>query len=101
MIALAAREKGIAVFSVCDTSKFICENCLAPEHEHSTAELWFDAPVEVSITNKYFESTPLAWFTGIVAEHGILSSDEAAHWAEAVSIDRRLVEAPRAGREIK
>lgn len=101
MIALAAREKGIRVFSVCDTSKFICEDCLAPEHEHPAAELWRDAPAEVIITNKYFESTPLAWFTGIVTEHGVLSSDEAAQQAEGVSIDRRLVEAARAEREVK
>lgn len=101
MIALAAREKGIRVFSVCDTSKFIREDCLAPEHEHPAAELWPDAPAEVSITNKYFESTPLAWFTGIVTEHGILSSKEAAQRAEEVSIDSRLVEAARGEREIK
>jgi len=101
MIALAAREKGIRVFSVCDTSKFICEDCLAPEREHPAAELWFDAPPEVSITNKYFESTPLAWFTGIVTEHGVRSSDEAAQLAEAVSIDRRIMEAARGEREIK
>ena len=101
MIALAAREKGIRVFSVCDTSKFICEDCLAPEQEHPTSELWRDAPAEVIITNKYFESTPLAWFTGIVTEHGVLSSEEAAQRAEAVSIDRRLMEAAGAEREIK
>lgn len=101
MIALAAQEKGIRVFSVCDTSKFIREDCLAPEREHSKAELWRDAPAEVIITNKYFESTPLAWFTGIVTEHGVLSSDEAAQLAEAVSIDRRLMEAAGAEREIK
>jgi translation initiation factor 2B subunit (eIF-2B alpha/beta/delta family) len=101
MIALAAREKGIRVFSVCDTSKFIREDCLAPEHEHPTAELWPDAPAEVIITNKYFESTPLTWFTGIVTEHGILSSNEAAQRADEVSIDRRLVEAARGEREIK
>ncbi|HXF40160.1 MAG TPA: hypothetical protein VN687_10650 [Blastocatellia bacterium] len=101
MIALAAQEKGIRVFSVCDTSKFICEDCLAPESEHPAAELWLDAPAEVNITNTYFESTPLAWFTGIVTEHGILSSKEAAQLAEAVSIDRRLVEEARAEREIK
>ena len=101
MIALAAREKGIRMFSVCDTSKFIREDCLAPEHEHPTAELWPDAPAEVIITNKYFESTPIAWFTGIVTEHGILSSNEAAQRADEVSIDRRLVEAARGEREIK
>ena len=89
------------MFSVCDTSKFICEDCLPPEHEHPAPELWLDAPAEVIITNKYFESTPLALFTGIVTEHGILKSDEAAQRAEAVSIDSRLVEAPGAEREIK
>jgi translation initiation factor 2B subunit (eIF-2B alpha/beta/delta family) len=92
MIALAAREKGIRVFSVCETSKFICEDCLPREHEHPAAELWPDAPAEVSITNKYFESTPLSLFTGIVTEHGILSSDQAAQGAVEVSIDGRLVE---------
>jgi translation initiation factor 2B subunit (eIF-2B alpha/beta/delta family) len=101
MIALAAREKGIRVFSVCDTSKFICEDCLALEREQPTAESWFDAPAEVGITNKYFESTPLAWFTGIVTEHGILSSNEAAQRADEVSIDGRLVEASRGECEIK
>jgi len=101
MIALAARETGIRVFSVCDTSKFICEDCLAPERDHPAAELWPDAPAEVGITNHYFESTPLAWFTEIVTEHGVLSSDEAAQRAAEISIDRRLVEAAGAEREIK
>jgi translation initiation factor 2B subunit (eIF-2B alpha/beta/delta family) len=89
------------VFSVCDTSKFIREDCLAPEHEHPAAELWPDAPAEVNITNKYFEATPLSLFTGIVTEHGILSSKEAAQRAAEVSIEGRLVEASRGAREIK
>ena len=101
MIALAAREKGIRAFSVCDTSKFICEDCLAPEREHSNAELWPDAPPEVNITNHYFESTPLSLFTGIVTEHGILSSKEAAQRADEVSINRRLADALKGEREIK
>ena len=101
MIALAAREKGIRMFSVCDTSKFIREDRLAPEHEHPAAELWPDAPAEINVSNKYFESTPLAWFTGIVTEHGFLSIKEAAQRAAEVSIDGRLVEAPGGGREIK
>jgi translation initiation factor 2B subunit (eIF-2B alpha/beta/delta family) len=101
MIALAAREQGIQVFSVCDTSKFICEDCLPPEQEHPAAELWPNAPAEISITNRYFESTPLALFTGIVTEHGILSSNQAAQQAAEVSIEGRLVEASRGAREIK
>jgi len=101
MIALAARDKGVRVFSVCDTSKFICEDCLAPEREHPAAELWPDAPAEVCITNNYFESTPLALFTGIVTEHAILSSNQAAQRADEVSIDGRLVEALRGECEIK
>ncbi|HXU09353.1 MAG TPA: hypothetical protein VN743_10190 [Blastocatellia bacterium] len=101
MITLAAREKGIRVFSVCDRSKFIREDCLAPEREHPGTEVWPNAPAEVSIRNEYFESTPLAWFTKIITEHGPLSSEEAAQRAEKESIDSRLVEALNAEREIR
>jgi translation initiation factor eIF-2B subunit delta len=101
MIALAARERSVPIFAVCDTSKFIREDCLAEEREHPSAELWPDAPTEVSLTNRYFESTPLAYFTRIITEDGPWSSEEVARRAEDESIDNMLLEALNAEREIK
>lgn len=95
MIALAARERGLPLYAVCDSSKFIREDYFGATIRHlgSPDELWPDAPRGVVVVNRYFEPTPLACFTGIVTEAGVLSITEAARRAEEASIDNALVNA--------
>ena len=95
MIALGARERGLPVYSLCDSSKFISEDYpgSAIRGLQSASELWREAPQGVDVVNRYFEPTPLACFTGIVTEDGVLAIQEAVSRAEEASIDRGLVNA--------
>ena len=95
MIALAARERGLPVYALCDTSKFIREDYFGPGIRDlgGANELWLEAPRGVAVVNRCFEPTPLAFFTGIVTEDGALSIKEVARRAEQASIDKELVNA--------
>lgn len=95
MIALAARERGLSLHAVCDGSKFISEDFFGSPIRRSgnAGELWPDAPGGVAVDNRYFESTSLQSFAGIVTEDGALSIDEAARRAEEASIDIGLAAA--------
>ena len=95
MIALAARERGLPLYAVCDSSKFIRADYLGPaiRHTPSPDELWAHAPRGVAVVNNYFEPTPLTFFTGIVTEYGTLSVIEASRRAEHASIDDELLRA--------
>jgi translation initiation factor 2B subunit (eIF-2B alpha/beta/delta family) len=93
MIALATRERGLPLYALCDSSKFISKNYLgfSTDHQSRGEELWPNAPTGVEVINRYFEPTPLAHFTGIVTDDGLLSSESAASLAENASIDSVLV----------
>jgi translation initiation factor 2B subunit (eIF-2B alpha/beta/delta family) len=95
MIVLAARERDLPVYSLCDSSKFICRDYsgLANRDAPPAAELWPDAPPGIALTNRYFEPTPLAYFTGIITEDGVLTIEEAARRAGQASIENELVDA--------
>jgi translation initiation factor 2B subunit (eIF-2B alpha/beta/delta family) len=95
MVALAARERGLPLYAVCDSSKFIRVDYLgsAIRRTLSPDELWPNAPRGVAVVNNYFEPTPLEFFTGIVTEDGTLSVTEAARRAEHASIDNELLRA--------
>lgn len=93
MIALAARERRLPVYALSDTTKFInpagfpCEG----EDKRSGDEIWPDAPAGIRVVNRYFEPTPLDYFTGIVTEEGILSPEAARKRAETSLIDSALL----------
>jgi ribose 1,5-bisphosphate isomerase len=95
MIALAARERGLPVYALCDTSKFIRDDCfgLGIRDLGGANELWPAAPRGVAVVNRCFEPTPLAFFTGIITEDGALSIEEVARRAEQAAIDKELVNA--------
>jgi translation initiation factor 2B subunit (eIF-2B alpha/beta/delta family) len=95
MIGLAARERGLPFYAVCDSSKFINADyrCRPVRNEGSINLLWPDAPAEVLVVNGYFEPTPLALFSGIITEDGVLSTEEASRRAERASIEKQLLEA--------
>lgn len=101
MIVLAARERGLPVYALCDSSKFIAADYCAAvaRDEREGNELWPGAPEQVTIVNRYFEPTPLAYFTGIVTEDGVLTAPEVARQAGTVGIDAILRAALEALRE--
>jgi len=82
LIALAAREQGVAVYAICDSSKFISSAHTLPE-ARDPGELWSDPPSGVSLLNRYFEPVPLNYFTSIISEVGMLRPEAASRQAEA------------------
>jgi len=97
MIALAARENGLPVYALADTTKFI-NSIVVPEDvrdERSAGEIWPDPPRGVRVVNRYFEPTPLDHFTGIVTEEGILLPRDAGERAKSTSLDQVLIKALR------
>jgi translation initiation factor 2B subunit (eIF-2B alpha/beta/delta family) len=95
MIAVAARERGLPIYALCDTSKFIAADYLADviRDRRDASELWPDAPEGVAVVNSYFEPTPLAYFTGVITEQGVLSDTDASMFAGKACMDPMLVEA--------
>jgi translation initiation factor 2B subunit (eIF-2B alpha/beta/delta family) len=87
MITLAARERGVPVYALCDTSKFTCavETPGSKSESRNRDELWPDAPENVLVLNRYFEPTPLIYFTSIITEDGPLQPEQARLRAEAKS----------------
>jgi translation initiation factor eIF-2B subunit delta len=83
MIALAARQAGIPVYCLADTSKFIgLLQTIRRRSDLPDAEVWPDHPAGISIMNRYFEEVPIELFTAIVTESGPLEPTEAARVAE-------------------
>jgi translation initiation factor 2B subunit (eIF-2B alpha/beta/delta family) len=72
-LAQIARHAGIPMFSLCTSGKFLpaAAASLLRLADHPGQEVWPDAPPGISIRNRYFETTPLPLFTGIISEHGI------------------------------
>lgn len=94
MIALSARERGVPIYAVCDTSKFVGVDYLADviRDQRDPGELWPDAPEGVSVQNSYFEPMPLAFCTGVLTERGALSDSEASACARDAYVDPVLVD---------
>jgi translation initiation factor 2B subunit (eIF-2B alpha/beta/delta family) len=94
MIALAARERGVPIYAVCETSKFVAADYLADviRDQRDPRELWPDAPEGIAVSNSYFEPTPLAFFNGVITERGALSGSEASACAREADIDPGLVD---------
>ncbi|HXG90820.1 MAG TPA: hypothetical protein VNN73_00430 [Blastocatellia bacterium] len=93
MIALAARERAVPVYSLCDTSKFIAHDFGSANEQRSGDELWPGAPKGIVVINRYFEPTPLEYFAGVVTEDGALPSDEIARRARLIEIHQALLDA--------
>ncbi len=95
MIALAARELNIPVYALSDTSKLINADLLsgAEGDLHSPSELWPDPPGGVVIVNRYFEPTPLRYFTKIITEDGLLDPEETRKRAEGKRLNKVIRDA--------
>jgi translation initiation factor 2B subunit (eIF-2B alpha/beta/delta family) len=72
-LALLAQQAGIPIFSLCSSNKFLpaAAASLLQFVDRPSQEVWPDAPPDVSIRNRYFETIPLPLCSGIISEHGI------------------------------
>lgn len=94
MIALAARDRGMPIYAVCETTKFVASDYLADVigDQRDPLEVWPDAPEGVALENRYFERMPLGLFTGFVTERGALSASEASTCARKADLDPGLAD---------
>ena len=76
-LAQLARLQGIPCFSLCAASKFLPAAAAALLHitEHPDQEVWPEAPAGLAISNRYFDTTPLALLSGIVSDQGIYTPE--------------------------
>ena len=95
MITLAARELSLPVYALSDTSKLINADMFsgAEGDLHSADELWPAPPNGVVIVNRYFEPTPLHYFTKIITEDGLLDPEEVRRRAEGSRLNKALRDA--------
>ncbi len=72
-LALTARHVDIPCYVVADRHKWFPAAVATPQFAQPKpgAEVWPDPPEGVSIWNAYFERTPMALFSGIIAEDGL------------------------------
>jgi translation initiation factor eIF-2B subunit delta len=82
MVALAARDRGIPIYCLADTTKFIAhKRAVAQRSDPPGSEVWPGHPSGISIINRYFEEVTIDLFSGIVTESGSLGPKEAARVA--------------------
>jgi translation initiation factor 2B subunit (eIF-2B alpha/beta/delta family) len=89
---LAAREAGVPVWVLSDSTKFLPEELAAPfwrPSEGPVAQVWKRAPRGVQVRNPLFEHTELA-HAKVITEAGSLEPVEVRQAVEAVRISPRL-----------
>jgi translation initiation factor 2B subunit (eIF-2B alpha/beta/delta family) len=72
-----AQLQGIPCFSLCAANKFLptAASVLLRIAEHPGQEVWPEAPEGLTISNRYFDTTPLALLSGIVSDQGIYTPE--------------------------
>ena len=76
-LAQLARLQGIPCFSLCAANKFLPTAATALWHitDHPGQEVWPEAPDGLVLSNRYFDTTPLALLSGIVSDQGIYTPE--------------------------
>src|SRR5262245_39454023 len=72
-----AQMQGVPCFSLCAANKFLptAATTLLRITEHPRQEVWPEAPDGLVISNRYFDTTPLALLRGIVSDQGIYTPE--------------------------
>src|SRR5262245_3745674 len=72
-LAQLAQLQSVPLYSLCTASKFLPATATALWRivDHPGEEVWPDAPKNLSISNRYFDATPLRLLSGIVSEQGL------------------------------
>ena len=76
-LAQLAQLRGVPCFSLCTANKFLptAATALLRIAEHPGQEVWPEAPNGLTISNRYFDTTPLALLRGIVSDQGIYTPE--------------------------
>jgi translation initiation factor 2B subunit (eIF-2B alpha/beta/delta family) len=76
-LAQLAQLQGIPCFSLCAANKFLptAATTLLRITEHPGQEVWPEAPGSLAISNRYFDTTPLALLSGIVSDQGLYTPE--------------------------
>jgi translation initiation factor 2B subunit (eIF-2B alpha/beta/delta family) len=76
-LAQLAQLQGIPCFSLCATNKFLptAATTLLRITDHPRQEVWPEAPDGLAISNRYFDTIPLALLSGIVSDQGIYTPE--------------------------
>jgi len=87
LVALAAKDKGIPFYSVCELSKFNVRNYLGEEpvlEEKEPSEV-LDTPLAgVTVRNVYFDVTPAKLVSAIITEEGIITPENVPQYMEKI-----------------
>jgi translation initiation factor 2B subunit (eIF-2B alpha/beta/delta family) len=69
--------QGVPCFSLCAANKFLptAASVLLRIAEHPGQEVWPEAPDGLTISNHYFDTTPLALLSGIVSDQGLYTPE--------------------------
>lgn len=71
-LALIANHESIPLYALCSTKKIMPAQIKPPDESlRDTNEILKDTTAGLSIENRYFDTTPLHFFTGIITEKGI------------------------------
>jgi len=93
-IALAAGARGVPMYALCGSEKFLPPGYAPPAQTRWPAEqIWAEAPASLAITNLYFDSTPLAALAGIVTEQGVQPTEGIVAWLAATKLHPALRQA--------
>ena len=76
-LAQLTHLQGLPCFSLCAANKFLPTAATALLHivNHPGHEVWPDAPNHLAISNRYFDTTPLALLSGIVSDQGVYTPE--------------------------
>lgn len=81
VLALAAQQSGVSLYSLCSSKKFLPSGFIAPAQKERAPEIvWAGAPSNICIRNQFTDVTPLREFTGIVTEQGIMPAATIEAW---------------------
>jgi translation initiation factor 2B subunit (eIF-2B alpha/beta/delta family) len=76
VLALAAKNLGIDIYSLTSTAKLVPAGYQPPDQElRPPSEMLEEPPPNVTPVNYYFDLTPLEHLSGVVTEIGILPSE--------------------------
>jgi len=90
-IALAAHAHSVPLYALCGSEKFLPPGYVPPAQTRWPPEqIWDAAPAGLTITNLYFDSTPLAALAGIVTEHGVQPTAGIEAWLAAAKLHPAL-----------
>jgi translation initiation factor eIF-2B subunit delta len=90
-IALAAGARGVPIYALCGSEKFLPPGYVPPAQARWPAEqVWDEAPANLTIENLYFDNTPLHALAGIVTEQGVQPNEGIEAWLAATKLHPAL-----------